>query len=60
MGANRTGLVTGSTGYVGRRLVARLAERGTPVRALVHRSRGDLPEGVEAVEGDVTDARSLA
>jgi NADH dehydrogenase len=60
VGANRTVLVTGSTGYVGRRLVARLAERGTPVRALVHRSRGDLPEGVEAVEGDVTDARSLA
>ena len=60
MGANRTVLVTGSSGYVGRRLVARLAERGTPVRALVHRSRGDLPEGVEAVEGDVTDAGSLA
>ena len=53
-------LVTGSSGYVGRRLVARLAERGTPVRALVHRSRADLPEGVEAVEGDVTDTASLA
>jgi uncharacterized protein YbjT (DUF2867 family) len=59
VGANRTVLVTGSSGYVGRRLVARLVERGTPVRALVHRSRGDLPEGVEAVEGDVTDAGSL-
>ena len=42
MGADRTVLVTGSSGYVGRRLVARLAERGTPVRALVHRSRHDL------------------
>lgn len=60
MGANRTVLVTGSSGYVGRRLVARLADRGTPVRALVHRSRDDLPAGVEAVEGDVTDATSLA
>jgi uncharacterized protein YbjT (DUF2867 family) len=59
VGAHRTVLVTGSSGYVGRRLVARLAERGTPVRALVHRSRGDLPAGVEAVEGDVTDAASL-
>jgi NADH dehydrogenase len=59
VGANRTVLVTGSGGYVGRRLVARLAERGAPVRALVHHSRGDLPEGVEAVEGDVTDAASL-
>jgi uncharacterized protein YbjT (DUF2867 family) len=60
VGANRTVLVTGATGYVGRRLVARLAERGTPVRALVHRSRSGLPEGVEAVEGDVTDAASLS
>ena len=59
MGANRTVLVTGATGYVGRRLVARLVERSTPVRALVHRSRGDLPGAVEAVEGDVTDASSL-
>ena len=60
MGANRTVLVTGSSGYVGRRLVARLAERGTPVKALVHRSRHDLPDGVEAVQGDITDAASLA
>jgi NADH dehydrogenase len=59
VGANRTVLVTGSSGYLGRRLVARLAERGTPVRALVHRSRGELPKGVEAVEGDVTDTASL-
>jgi nucleoside-diphosphate-sugar epimerase len=60
VGANRTVLVTGSSGYVGRRLVARLAERGSPVRALVHRSRSELPNGVEAVEGDVTDTASLA
>jgi uncharacterized protein YbjT (DUF2867 family) len=59
VGANRTVLVTGSSGYVGRRLVVRLAERGSPVRALVRRSRGDLPEGVEMVAGDVTDAASL-
>ncbi len=60
MGANRTVLVTGSSGYLGRRLVPRLAERGTPVRALVHRSRGELPKGVEAIEGDVTDTASLS
>lgn len=59
MATNRTVLVTGSSGYVGRRLVARLAERGTPVRAFVHRSRADLPDGVVAVEGDVTDTASL-
>ena len=60
MASNRTVLVTGASGYVGRRLVARLVERGTPVRALVHRSRQGLPEAVEAVEGDITDASSLA
>jgi uncharacterized protein YbjT (DUF2867 family) len=58
--SNRTVLVTGASGYVGRRLVARLVERGTPVRALVHRSRQGLPEAVEAVEGDITGASSLA
>ena len=60
MGANRTVLVTGSTGYVGRRLVARLAERGTPVRALTHSAQAEVPEGVEVVQGDVTDASTLA
>jgi nucleoside-diphosphate-sugar epimerase len=60
MAANRNVLVTGASGYVGRRLVARLAEGGTPTRALVHRTRGELPEGVEAVEGDITDASTLA
>ena len=53
-------LVTGASGYVGRRLVARLAERGTPVRALVHRSQNELPTGVEAVSGDIADSASLA
>ena len=60
MGANRTVLVTGSTGYVGRRLVARLAERGTPVRALVHSAAQEGAEGVAVVHGDITDASSLA
>jgi uncharacterized protein YbjT (DUF2867 family) len=60
VGANRIVLVTGSSGYIGRRLVARLAERGSPVRVLVHRSRHDLPDGVEAVDGDIADAASLA
>jgi uncharacterized protein YbjT (DUF2867 family) len=60
MASNRTVLVTGATGYVGRRLVTRLVERGTPTRALVHRSRAGLPAAVEAVEGDITDSSSLS
>jgi uncharacterized protein YbjT (DUF2867 family) len=59
VGANRTVLVTGSSGYLGRRLIARLAERRTPVRALVHQSQVELPGGVEAVQGDLTDASTL-
>jgi uncharacterized protein YbjT (DUF2867 family) len=55
-------LVTGSTGNVGRELVATLAAKGTAVRAL---SRPDavgtpaLPAGVQAVTGDLNDPASL-
>jgi UDP-glucose 4-epimerase len=47
--------VTGAGGYVGGRLVQRLAVAGTPVRALVreHRPWLELP-GVEQVVGDTT------
>lgn len=47
-------LVTGATGYVGGRLVARLREEGRTVRA-VARDPGRLVEraGVEAVRGDL-------
>ena len=51
-------LVTGATGYVGRRLVARLAGSGTTIHALT-RSSASLPDGVEAVSGDLTDRASL-
>ena len=55
-------LVTGATGFIGRRIVARLVERGEEVRRLVRpmpdlRSSG-LP-AVHFVTGDVTDAESL-
>lgn len=55
-------LVTGASGFLGRRIVEMLVERGRPVRALVRKtSRIDplrLP-GVEIFIGDVTDAESL-
>jgi NADH dehydrogenase len=59
---NATGpvLVTGATGYVGRRLVPRLLEAGYGVRALV-RDPGarNWPAAVERARGDLTDAASL-
>ncbi|GAB3233443.1 NAD(P)H-binding protein [Glycomyces halotolerans] len=53
-------LVTGATGNVGRHLVRRLAEDGRPVRAMTRRpDTTDLPAGVEAVGGDLTDPASM-
>jgi uncharacterized protein YbjT (DUF2867 family) len=52
-------LVTGGTGFVGSKIVSTLARTNT-VRVLVRAgSTFTLPPGVERVEGDVTDARSL-
>lgn len=53
-------LVTGGTGFLGRRLVAALAPRHA-VRLLVRASssRERFPEGVEFATGDVTDRASL-
>lgn len=53
-------LITGGTGFLGRRIVAELAPRHT-LRLLVRRgsSRERFPEGVEFAEGDVTDRASL-
>ena len=54
-------LVTGGTGYAGRRLLHRLVGTGCRVRALV-RSTSDiasLPASVEVIRGDLEDAGSL-
>jgi uncharacterized protein YbjT (DUF2867 family) len=54
-------LVTGATGYVGGRLLRRLAEEGRDLRALARDpSRVERLNGVEAVGGDLLDGRGVA
>ncbi|MEU5156121.1 NAD(P)H-binding protein [Glycomyces sp. NPDC021274] len=54
-------LITGATGTVGRPLVAALAARGVPVRALTRDpSRARFPSGVEVVAGDPSQPESIA
>jgi uncharacterized protein YbjT (DUF2867 family) len=53
-------LVTGATGAVGRHLVGTLAQRNASVRALTRKpEEAQLPEGVEVVAGDLTEASTL-
>lgn len=63
MSFTRPVLVTGATGFIGRRLVARLLDEGAAVRALVldgDPAEGLLPKGsVEIVRGSVTDRASV-
>jgi nucleoside-diphosphate-sugar epimerase len=54
--------LTGATGVVGHAIALRLVEAGRTVRALVRdpdRATKVLPESVEVVRGDVTDAGSV-
>jgi nucleoside-diphosphate-sugar epimerase len=56
-------LVTGATGKVGNAIASALLDRGEAVRALVRdpqRAASVLPDGIELIRGDVTDAESLA
>ena len=55
-------LVTGATGFIGRRIVTRLVERGEEVRRLVRPVPNPRASGLPAVHfvtGDVTDRDSL-
>lgn len=52
-------LVTGATGFIGKRLVAALVEEGIPVRCLVRSKDHSLPPGVEVVHGDLLQEATL-
>jgi dihydroflavonol-4-reductase len=55
-------MVTGATGKVGNAVARRLSDRGDDVVALVRKpdaARKALPDGVELVEGDVTEAGTI-
>lgn len=54
-------LVTGGSGFIGRRLVARLADSGTALRVLARGQRqAELPEGIDIATGDVASGDGLA
>jgi uncharacterized protein YbjT (DUF2867 family) len=53
-------LVTGATGNVGGAVVRALVAAGEPVRALTRGSAAGLPDGVEAVAGDLERPETLA
>lgn len=51
--------VTGATGFIGRRLVARLHGEGVEVIALVRNERHGLPESIRVIRGDVLAPDSI-
>jgi uncharacterized protein YbjT (DUF2867 family) len=54
-------LVTGATGYIGSRLLRRLADEGRPVRALARRPAAvEASAEVEVVRGDLLNGDGLA
>ena len=56
---DKTILVTGATGFIGRLLTRALLAEGYPVRCLVRKSSSVLPDGVETVVGDMLEPASL-
>lgn len=60
----RTVTVFGGTGFLGRRIVKRVAQNGFAVRAVSRHPNRVRPQGgnkgIEAVEADILDASSVA
>lgn len=57
--ARQNVLVTGATGFIGKRLVKALCAKGYRVRALVRSPSTLLPEAVEQVKGDLLEPLRL-
>jgi len=60
MEASKKVLVTGATGFVGRRLVKTLLQEGVKVRCMSRGAQAKFPPGVETVIGDLLDPSSLS
>jgi dihydroflavonol-4-reductase len=52
-------IVTGATGFIGRRLVVRLLAEGVEVIALVRNEQHNLPPQVQTVRGDILSPETL-
>lgn len=52
-------LITGATGFIGRRLTQRLLDEGYSVRCMVRHASAGLTAGAEAVQGDVLEPTTL-
>lgn len=52
-------LITGATGFIGRRLTQRLLDDGFSVRCMVRRITAAMPNGAEIVQGDMLEPATL-
>jgi uncharacterized protein YbjT (DUF2867 family) len=52
-------LITGATGFIGRRLTQRLLDDGFSVRCMVRRTTTAMPDGAEIVHGDMLEPATL-
>jgi uncharacterized protein YbjT (DUF2867 family) len=57
--ASKKILVSGATGFIGRRLISSLLTKGHDIRCLVRGDSSTIPKGGEPVRGDVLDRGSL-
>src|SRR6185369_2846103 len=54
-----TVLITGATGFIGKRLTRALLERGYRVRCMVRTDAAGIPDGAEIVKADMLERASL-